>query len=106
MNRAKKILMKASSKLELPADILAGLPRIELLGKEQCSVEPHCGLLVYGEEKICVQTDLGVVSITGNNMQIKPNTVILSLFICLICILFPVIETTPKSVCTQIFSSP
>jgi len=71
MNRAKKILMKASSKLELPTDIIAGVPRIELIGKEQCSIEPHRGLLVYTEERICIETDSGIVNVVGNHMRIK-----------------------------------
>ena len=71
MNGAKKLLLKASAKLELPADIMAGVPRIEILGKDQCCIEPQRGLLEYSVYRICVSTDVGTVQILGNNMRIK-----------------------------------
>ena len=71
MNSAKKLLLRASSKLDLPSDVMAGVPRIELLGKDQCSIEPHRGLLEYSEYRVCVSTDMGTVQILGKYMRIK-----------------------------------
>ena len=71
MNSAKKLLLKASEKLELPSDVLTGIPRIEMLGKSRCSIEPQKGLLEYSETRICVSTELGVVHVLGENMRIK-----------------------------------
>ena len=45
MNKAKKLLSDAAQRLELPADIAAGLPKMELTGTVEFSLEPHRGLL-------------------------------------------------------------
>ena len=70
MNGAKKLLLRASTKLELPSDVIVGVPRIEILGKSKCCIEPQRGLLEYSEFRICVSTDVGVVQILGENMRI------------------------------------
>ena len=71
MKKVVKLLEQVSDKLELPADVIAGVPRIELIGAEQCSVEPHKGLLEYTAEQIVVATSLGDVAVLGENLQIK-----------------------------------
>ena len=71
MNKVRQLLEQASDRLELPADIIAGVPRVELIGNGQCSVEPHKGLLEYTTEQIKVSTKSGVVSVIGSDMQIK-----------------------------------
>lgn len=71
MNFARKILVKASQKLELPADVTAGLPKMELIGAEEFSLEPHHGLLEYSGHKISVATVLGPITVMGQNMEIK-----------------------------------
>ena len=40
--------------LELPADLAAGVPRLELTGDSQLSMENHRVILSYGTEEICV----------------------------------------------------
>ena len=71
MNQAKKLLLKASAKLELPADVLAGVPRIEILGKDRCCIEPQLGLLEYSENRVRIFTNLGDVHIIGSALRIK-----------------------------------
>lgn len=71
MNKARGILQYISKKFDLPSDILAGIPRIELLGTDECSVEPHQGLLEYGDERIAVGTAVGPVVLEGKKLEIK-----------------------------------
>ena len=71
MNKARQLLAQASEKLELPADIIAGLPRVELVGNGECSVEPHNGLLEYTTEQIKVSTQIGEICVEGKHLQIK-----------------------------------
>lgn len=47
MNRARKLLSSTAAFLELPADVLAGIPKMELIGFQEFSIEPHKGLLEY-----------------------------------------------------------
>ena len=71
MNRAKKILASAADKLDLPADVLAGLPKMELTGFRQFSIEPHQGLLEYEKERISIKSDLGRIDIIGEDLRIR-----------------------------------
>lgn len=71
MNPLKKIMMEASQILELPADIVAFVPKIELTGTTEFSMEPHKGLLEYEQERISLASSIGTVVVEGNNLQIK-----------------------------------
>lgn len=71
MNKARKFLLQTSQRLELPSDIIAGVPRMELVGSEEFSLEPHKGLLEYNENKISILTSIGAIAIDGSDMKIK-----------------------------------
>ena len=71
MKKTRLLLMKAAQKLELPTDVIAGVPRIEVVGARECSIEPHKGLLEYEENKVSVSTVIGVISVLGSCLEIK-----------------------------------
>lgn len=71
MNRAKRMLAGAADFLDLPADLLAGLPRMEITGFREFSIEPHHGLLEYEKDCIGIKSDLGRIRILGTNLTIK-----------------------------------
>ena len=71
MNKARKILMDAAGYLDLPADILAAVPKMEVTGFREFSIEPHKGLLEYEKEQIGIETNLGRIRIVGNDLTIK-----------------------------------
>lgn len=71
MNVARKLMEQASRKLELPAEIVAGLPRIEVTGTGELSVEPHKGLLEYAQERISIDSSIGPICVTGQRLTIK-----------------------------------
>lgn len=70
MHITGKILTNFSEKFQIPGEIMPGVPRIELIGTQQVSMEPHQGLLEYGQEKISVQSGLGIVRIWGKELKI------------------------------------
>lgn len=70
MKRTNKLLASAADKLDLPADIVAGQPRIELIGSRRCSVEPHRGLLEYARQLVSVDSAVGKVRIEGMDLEI------------------------------------
>ena len=71
MNRAKKLLRRVAGTLDLPADVIAGLPKMELTGDAEFSMEPHKGLLAYEDRQIIVDSSLGPVQILGRDLSIK-----------------------------------
>lgn len=71
MNRARKILAGAAERLELPAEVLAGVPKMELTGFQQFSIEPHKGLMEYEKDRISIESDLGPILILGSGLTIQ-----------------------------------
>jgi len=70
MNKAKELLVQLSEKLELPAQIVAGSPRVEVIGARECNVEPQKGLVEYNPDRVKVLTTDGTVVIEGTHLHI------------------------------------
>lgn len=71
MNMGQKLLETLADKLEMPGDVVAGLPRLELVGFSQLSVESHKGVLQYDRDKISVAVAMGIVHIEGAGLSIQ-----------------------------------
>ena len=71
MSFAGKLLAEASQRMELPVDVLAGIPRMELVGSQEFSMEPHGGLLEYSRERILGKSRIGPICVTGNQLTIR-----------------------------------
>ena len=52
--RSRRAMTRAAEFFDLPADIVAGLCHLELLGDRQLFLEGHGGILSYGTEQIDV----------------------------------------------------
>ena len=71
MERKESLLEKASAALDIPSDILAGLPRIELLGDRELHMENHKGILAYGSEEIHISGGKLVVQVRGKELELR-----------------------------------
>ncbi len=69
--RARELLAELAEKADLPADIAAGLPTMELCGFREFSLEPHDGLVEYSRERISMESTVGRVSVVGENLTIR-----------------------------------
>jgi sporulation protein YqfC len=69
--RKDGILDKTSQLFDLPADVLTGIPRIELLGDRELRIERHKGILLYGKEEIRVSGGKMVMVIRGSGLELK-----------------------------------
>lgn len=72
--RREGVLEKTAKLFDLPADALAGLPRVELVGDGEVRMENHKGILAYGEEEIHVSGGSFVVKIAGENLKLRAMT--------------------------------
>ena len=70
MKKAQKLLETAAERLDLPGDVVAGLPRLELTGFSQLSVEQHRGIKEYTPEAVTVALKKGSIRITGQKLSI------------------------------------
>ena len=68
------ILEGVAELFDLPADVVAGLPRLELVGNRQLCLEGHTGLLAYSETQIDANTPYGVLRIRGQRLNLVAMT--------------------------------
>ena len=67
-------LERAAETFDLPADALAGLPKVELVGDGELRVENHKGILAYGREEIHISGGPFVVKVTGEGLELRAMT--------------------------------
>lgn len=68
------VLGTVAELFDLPADIVAGLPRLEMVGNRQLYLEHHTGLLAYTEEQIDANTSAGVLRVKGERLNLMAMT--------------------------------
>ena len=71
MERKETFLEKTSAALDLPGDVLTGLPRIELVGDRELRMESHKGILAYGSEEIHISGGRLVVRVRGAELELR-----------------------------------
>ena len=69
--RIDEIKSNVSDVFELPKDIIMDLPKITMIGNIQVFVTNHKGLIEYTKNIIRINTNCGVLKITGSDMYIK-----------------------------------
>ena len=62
---------EAADRFDLPADAVAGMPRITITGRSRVLIENHKGLLEYGEETIEVAGGRLRIRIRGTDLQLR-----------------------------------
>ena len=74
MDRSGKkegLLEKTAEVLDLPGDVVAGLPRMELTGSRELRMENHRGILAYGEDEIHISGGRMVVKVRGKDLELR-----------------------------------
>jgi sporulation protein YqfC len=67
----KSLFEKAAETFDLPADVLAGLPRIEITGCRELIIENHHGILEYGDTEIDINGGKVIVKVRGSGLQLR-----------------------------------
>ncbi len=68
MDKIKKNITNA---LELPMDIALDMPKIIITGDLRVDITNHKGIIEYSHELIRINTNIGMVKIVGENLEIK-----------------------------------
>ena len=69
--RKEGLLERTAEVFDLPGDVVAGLPRVELLGDRQLRMENHKGILAYGSEEIHISGGKLIVKVRGANLTLR-----------------------------------
>ena len=72
--RKPGILERTAELIDLPADYLAGLPRVEVIGDKELHMSNHKGILAYGDTEIHVSGGTFVVKISGHDLNPRSMT--------------------------------
>ena len=71
-NRKREgLLEKTAQVLDLPGDVVAGLPRLELTGSRELRMENDKGILAYGSEEIHISGGKMVFKVRGADLELK-----------------------------------
>lgn len=72
VKRSFKIRMgnRIAQELELPVDVIGDTPRITLLGSEYAEIKNHKGVFSYDSSSIRLETNLGLIEIKGDKLEI------------------------------------
>ena len=74
MGEKAGLLLRASKLFDLPADALAGAPRVEMIGDGELRMGPHRGILAYGPEEIHISGGSLVVVVRGEGLELRAMT--------------------------------
>ena len=72
-NNAPKGL-KVVEALELPPDVMLGIPSISVLGDREATIQNYKGIVEYDDKKVVLNTSLGIFTVTGEELDIKTVT--------------------------------
>jgi len=57
--------------MDLPADTVAGVPRMEMVGNQQFYISNHKGLLMYENNEVAINCGKTIVRVRGHGLTIK-----------------------------------
>ena len=69
--KRESLLERTAEVFDLPGDVVAGLPRVELTGSRELRMENHRGILAYGPGEIHVSGGRLIVKIRGANLELR-----------------------------------
>ena len=72
--KEKNILSEAAELFDLPADVVAGLPHVELVGSGHFYMEHHRGILSYSGEEIAINCDHMIIRVFGERLELVSMT--------------------------------
>ena len=72
--KTQELRARMAELFDLPADLVAGLAHIELLGDRQFFLEGHGGILSYSDTQIDVSVGGAVVRVRGAGLELRSMT--------------------------------
>ncbi len=70
-NKVSNLKYNISEALELPKDLVLDLPKIVMIGNIQINISNHKGIIEYTKEVLRVNSTIGIIKISGTNMELK-----------------------------------
>ena len=74
LKKDMKLWDRAAELFDLPPDLVAGLPHIEMMGDTHFYMERHKGILSYSGEEIAINADHMMIRVFGENLELVSMT--------------------------------
>jgi len=71
--RKEGVLERCAQAFDLPPEAV-GVPKVELVGRNQLRMENHKGILAYGTEEVIISGGKLIVRVRGNGLELKAMT--------------------------------
>ncbi len=65
---------KVAKMLELPEDVISDRPKITTVGRKEVFVENYRGIIEFTNEIVRINSNYGIITITGKDMKIREIT--------------------------------
>jgi len=65
---------KITEVLELPKEIVLNVPKLTIMGNSDIMIENYKGIVEYEQNRVRINTAIGVIKITGNMLTIREIT--------------------------------
>ncbi len=62
---------KVGEALKISEEIILNVPLIHLIGKSEMEIENYKGIVLYSENKIKINTHIGIICINGSNLVLS-----------------------------------
>ena len=72
--KKQQLRVRMAELFDLPADLVAGLAHVELLGDREFFLEGHDGILSYSDARIDVSAGTLVVRVSGSDLELRSMT--------------------------------
>lgn len=59
-----------ADKMGLPVDAVLDIPQITVTGDNEITIENHKGIIVFEEDEIKIDSNVGIISVKGSNLEI------------------------------------
>ena len=69
--KKRSVLDEAAELFDLPADAVAGLPHVEMVGNRHFYMARHRGIVSYSREEIAINGDRLVVRVKGKDLELQ-----------------------------------
>jgi sporulation protein YqfC len=69
-----KLKEKMAEVLELPKEIVLNIPKLTMIGNSGLIIENYKGVIQYDDNKVRINTGVGVIKVSGENLIIKEIT--------------------------------
>ncbi len=69
-NTMSNIIDKVADVLDLPGEVIGGVPRVTVTGCRRVFIENHRGILEYGENEIDINGGRVVIKVRGEGLRL------------------------------------